>query len=138
MVDKVQKSDKEWQGILDPEQYRVLRTKGTERPFSGKYWATTEDGVYRCVGCATPLFTSETKFDAGCGWPSFSEAAASDAVDMEGDTSLGMSRVEVLCAGCGGHLGHLFDDGPEPTGKRFCINSVCLDLDKVETATPKK
>jgi len=124
------KSDEDWKRSLTDEQYRVLRKKGTERPFSGEFWATTDAGTYHCVACQAALFSSQTKFDAGCGWPSFYEALEQSAVDLELDTTLGMIRVEVLCSNCKGHLGHVFDDGPKPTGKRFCINSVCLDLKK--------
>ena len=124
------KTDDDWKRLLNDEQYRVLREKGTERPFSGEFWATREDGTYHCVACKAALFSSQTKFDAGCGWPSFYDVLEQSAVDLEIDTKLGMIRVEVLCANCKGHLGHVFDDGPKPTGKRFCINSVCLDLKK--------
>lgn len=116
----------EWKEKLTPEQYEVMREKGTERPFTGEYYNLFEDGSYRCAACNTELFSSETKYDAGCGWPSFWDAAG-DAVEYKEDTSLGMTRTEVLCKNCGSHLGHLFDDGPaEKTGKRFCINSVAL------------
>lgn len=127
---KVQKSDEEWRRILSPEQYRVLRLKGTEAPFSGKYWNHKEAGTYHCAGCGQKLFSSATKFDSGCGWPSFWEAAEPGTVEFRDDYSYGMHRIEVICASCGGHLGHVFDDGPEPTGKRYCINSVSLEFRK--------
>lgn len=114
---------------LGPEAYRVLREKGTERPFTGRYWNAKDDGVYRCRGCGAPLFSSEAKYDSGTGWPSFWEPLSDEAVSTEFDTSHGMRRTEVLCAKCGGHLGHLFPDGPEPTGLRYCLNSAALDLD---------
>ena len=113
---------------LTPEQYAVMREGGTEAPFSGKLLHETKDGVYRCAACGNPLFASDAKFDSGTGWPSFDQALPG-AVDFKKDTSLGIERTEVLCAQCGSHLGHLFDDGPTATGKRFCLNSVCLDLE---------
>ncbi len=130
---RVIKSDDEWRKTLTPEQYRVLRKKGTERPFSGEYWNTRESGTYSCAGCGQELFSSSTKFDAGCGWPSFWEAARPGTIEYHDDYSLGMHRIEVTCSRCGGHLGHVFDDGPEPTGKRYCINSVSLKF----TPAPK-
>jgi peptide-methionine (R)-S-oxide reductase len=127
---KLAKSDAEWKTLLTPEQYRVTRTKGTERPFSGAYWNATDDGVYRCVCCGAPLFDAEQKFDAGCGWPSFSAPVASAQLDEVEDASHGMRRTEVTCGQCGAHLGHVFPDGPPPTGLRYCINSAALKLDK--------
>ncbi len=123
---KVTKSDAEWRQLLSPESYHVTREAGTERPFTGEYWDTFEPGTYHCIGCDTPLFTHSTKYDAGCGWPSFSDVMASDKVIKRNDDSLGMRRIEVLCATCDAHLGHVFPDGPEPTGERYCINSVSL------------
>ena len=124
----VTKSEEEWRKSLTPEQYRVLRQAGTERPFTGKYWNNHETGQYQCAGCGAELFTSGTKFDSGCGWPSFWEAADPEKVEMREDRTYGMVRTEVLCRTCGGHLGHVFDDGPEPTGQRYCINSAALEF----------
>lgn len=136
--DTVVKSEAEWRNSLTPEQYRVLRQAGTERPFTGKYWDTRADGTYVCAGCGQALFTSDTKFDSHCGWPSFYAAMDPSKVEMREDRSLGMRRVEVLCRHCGGHLGHVFDDGPKPTGQRFCINSVSLDFKpEGENKTPE-
>ncbi len=128
MATKVQLTDEEWRQRLTPEQYEVLRQKGTERAFSGKYAYSKEDGMYVCAGCGAQLFDSKTKFESGTGWPSFYEPVSEDAVTVEPDHSYGMVRTEVECATCGGHLGHVFDDGPEPTGLRYCINSASLDL----------
>jgi methionine-R-sulfoxide reductase len=126
-VDELPKTEEEWRGILTPEQFRVLRQAGTERAFTGEYTDHHERGVYRCAGCAEPLFESGAKFDSGCGWPSFYEALDPEKVDLREDASHGMRRVEVLCRRCGGHLGHVFPDAPQtPTGLRFCINSVSL------------
>jgi peptide-methionine (R)-S-oxide reductase len=119
----------EWKKTLSPEQYEVLRRKGTERAFTGKYYNSREEGVYRCAGCGNPLFDSETKFESGTGWPSYYQPISRDAVETEEDESYGMVRTEVLCARCGGHLGHVFPDGPEPTGRRYCINSVSLEFE---------
>jgi len=122
------KSDAEWREQLTPQQYRVLRRKGTERAFTGKYYDHHERGTYRCAGCGSPLFRSEDKFDSGSGWPSYTRPAAEAAVAREEDRALGMVRTEVHCASCGGHLGHVFPDGPAPTGLRYCINSASLDF----------
>ena len=135
---KVEKSEEEWKKILTPEQYRVLRKKGTETPWSGEYVDTKEKGVYKCAACGAEIFSSETKFDAHCGWPSFYAAIDKDKVELKLDTSLFRERTEVLCAKCGGHLGHVFDDGPQPTGERFCINSVSLDFEKRKAEKEKE
>ncbi len=129
MPAKIQKTEEEWRRELTPEQYRVLREKGTERPWSGVYNDAKEPGVYRCAGCGAELFRSDEKFESGSGWPSFFAPASEEAVETEEDNSFFMRRTEVLCATCGGHLGHVFDDGPNPTGLRYCINSAALELD---------
>jgi peptide-methionine (R)-S-oxide reductase len=126
---EVHKTDAEWRAQLDPAQYQVARHAATERAFTGKYWDTWADGTYRCVGCGQVLFDSAAKFDAGCGWPSYSSAIVEGRVERVPDDSHGMHRVEVRCARCGSHLGHVFEDGPEPTGERFCINSAAIDFD---------
>ena len=126
---KVEKSEREWHAELTTEQYRVLREKGTEAPFSGEYDHTFEPGTYRCAGCGVELFDSDAKYDSGCGWPAFSAPAGEDAVEEETDTTYGMVRTEVLCASCGGHLGHVFPDGPPPTHQRYCLNSASLEFE---------
>jgi peptide-methionine (R)-S-oxide reductase len=129
-MSKTEKTDAEWRAELSPEEYRVLREKGTEAPFSGEYDHTFEPGTYHCAGCGTLLFESDTKYDSGCGWPAFSAPANDDAVDEWSDVTHGMIRTEVLCSNCGGHLGHVFPDGPCPTGQRYCINSAALKLEE--------
>jgi peptide-methionine (R)-S-oxide reductase len=129
---QIPQTEKEWREKLSPEQYQVLRQAGTERAFTGKYWDSKTDGTYLCAGCGQELFSSDTKFDSASGWPSFYEALDPEKVEESRDLSHGMIRTEVKCAKCGGHLGHLFEDGPNPTGLRYCINSASLELDSAE------
>ena len=126
MATEIQKTDQQWREELTPEQYAVLRKAGTERAFTGKYWDNHEDGIFRCAGCGAELFSSDTKFESGSGWPSFTEPKVAEAIEARRDVSQGMIRTEVVCRRCGGHLGHVFDDGPPPTGLRYCMNGVAL------------
>jgi peptide-methionine (R)-S-oxide reductase len=129
-VKQIKKTEEEWKRALLPEQYRVMREKGTETPFTGAYWHSKEKGIYLCAACGNELFSSDTKYDSGSGWPSFWQPASAENIEMARDAGHGMDRTEVLCGQCGGHLGHVFEDGPKPTGKRFCINSCSLKLKK--------
>ncbi len=129
MADKPMKSEEEWRQELTDEQFAVCRAKGTEAPFSGEYWDSKDPGVYRCACCGAPLFDAAAKYDSGSGWPSFWQPMAEEQVSTQADTSHGMARTEVMCRACGAHLGHVFDDGPQPTGLRYCINSVALKLE---------
>jgi peptide-methionine (R)-S-oxide reductase len=131
-MDKVKKTDEEWRRELTPEQFHVMREKGTERPFTGEYEKTKEKGTYVCAACGNPLFDSDTKYESGSGWPSFYRPASTESVRTESDDSMFMTRTEVLCNRCDAHLGHVFDDGPQPTGERYCMNSVALKLEKEE------
>jgi len=133
---QVQKTDEQWRTELTPEQYRVLRQAHTERPFTGEYVHNHADGSYRCAGCGAELFRSDAKFESGTGWPSFTEPAVAAAVELRPDNSLFMRRTEVVCRACGGHLGHVFDDGPRPTGQRYCINSCALSFEEAGPAVP--
>jgi peptide-methionine (R)-S-oxide reductase len=128
MNKEAQRTEEDWRRELSPEQFEVMRRKGTEPPFSGAYTYSKQDGIYRCAACGADLFDSKAKFESGTGWPSFTEPALAEAVELRPDSSHGMVRTEVVCGRCGGHLGHVFDDGPAPTGQRYCINSVALDL----------
>ena len=134
---KSTQTEEEWKKQLTPEQFHILREKGTERAFTGKYWNNHEAGTYRCAGCGQLLFSSDTKYDSGTGWPSFWQPLSPSAVQLHEDSSFGMSRVEVVCSRCGGHLGHVFPDGPKPTGQRYCMNSASLSFEKSEKSEKK-
>lgn len=134
MIEKDETTDQQWRERLTPEQYHILREKGTERAFTGEYWNTKTPGTYRCAGCGLELFESDAKFDSGCGWPSFSQPLGPEQLEEHRDLSHGMIRTEVTCRRCGGHLGHVFNDGPAPTGLRYCINSVSIQLETPEEA----
>jgi peptide-methionine (R)-S-oxide reductase len=130
MTNKVVKTDSEWRQELTPEQFHILREHGTERPWTSEFLDVKDDGMFHCAGCGAALFSTDTKYESGSGWPSFYEPAVAEAVELHRDTSLGMMRTEVRCANCGGHLGHVFDDGPQPTGLRYCINGCALDYER--------